>query len=163
MASPRQFGIVALLFALILAGCSSVGTQQTSQTKVSTVSEVTTTTPDSDKPPSCQAEQQKYEVAMPEEPNILNETTAERIAVEYEKRYQRARHEAIYNLSHYESSVAQVDVNNTKNRFEVTVKLRVDVETGDGNELSGGYPHTYVFTDDGIVRDEENIVCWKSV
>jgi hypothetical protein len=165
MLSPKQFGTLALLLGLILAGCSSVGTQQSSQTTQTTMGEVTTTVetrPDTenntDKTPSCRVERPKYEVTVPEEPGVLNETTVKRFAIEYEKRYQRARHETVYNLSYYEASVAQVNVENTEDGFEVTVKIRVEAETSEGTELSGGYPHTYEFTDDEIDRDREKLI-----
>lgn len=162
MPSAKRFWIVVLLGGLLLAEWSSVGPQQTSQPTVATTGEVTIleTRNSTSKMPSCSIDQSDYEVATSEKPNVLNETTVKRVTVEYEKRYQRARHEAIYNLTHYQSSIARCELEKTDDGFEVTVKIRVEFQTSDGTDASGGYPHTYLVSDGEVVRDGETIICW---
>jgi hypothetical protein len=168
MVSAGRLGIAVLLLSSFLAGCSSVGTSP-HQTTTSTMADATTTTETTLESETgtgeahvCRVEKSEYDVPAPEKVAVLNRTTAGRVAVRDEKRYQRARHETIHDVSYYDSSLARIEVEDAENGFEITVKLRVDVETRDGDQLSGGYPHTYRVSESEVVRDGRTVACWNA-
>ena len=189
MVSATRVGIAVLLLSSVLAGCSSVETPPQQTTASSTVADETTiagttttetttaetataetattqTTPDSEtdtgEAHACRVEKSEYDVPAPAKVAVLNRTTAERVAVRYEKRHQYARHRTIYNVSYYDSSLSRIEVEDTENGFEITVELRIDVETRDGDQLSGGYPHTYRVSESGVVRNGRTVACWNA-
>jgi hypothetical protein len=162
---------LVLIFALaaVAAGClggplpadRSPTTTAASTTDPPTATPATDVSTGSPTPEPCTARSPEHDTRVPERPRTINRTSARRLAVAVERRYEVAALRDRYeNVAVSGTHVREVRTDRIDGGYEVTVTLTVDFST-DRLTASGGYPTTYRVTDRRFVREGRTLACWR--
>ena len=110
---------------------------------------------------SCTVDPIQYDVSVPDRPTSLNESSALRVATEFERAYTKADIRAFHdNVTITSLGVDNRPVESIADGYRVTVRPAYAFQFGDDGHGSGGYESTYRITDRKLVMDNETIACW---